>query len=349
MNSQLKSLNILLLGLALTCQLFCQQHKALGNRGDLRIMFYNTENFFDTINDPLHNDDEYLPGSPKNWNSIKYREKTMHVFKVIAAVGGEQPPEIVGFAEIENRQVLEDIIYKTPLEKFKYNIIHKESDDPRGIGVGLIYRPDKIKCLKYEFIKVVFPWDLKKRTRDIIYFEALAKKDTLHLFINHWPSRMGGQKKSNPNRRLVALLLKSKVDSILALNRHAKIIITGDFNDQPRNESIAVVLGAVKPDQRINNLKLYNLSWALKDSCHCGSYRYGAQWNMLDQFIVSGSLLTDNKHLSTCLQCVHVGDFDFLLLPDSKYGGYKPFRTYQGPIYKNGYSDHLPVYLDLHL
>jgi predicted extracellular nuclease len=350
MSNPLKFLLFCLTAVSTDCQILCQKHlvyPVADDRGDLRIMFYNTENFFDTINDPSHIDEEYLPTSQKKWDRARYREKTLHVFKVIAAVGGVQPPEVIGFAEIENRKVLEDIIYKTPLEKFKYNIIHQESEDQRGIDVGVIYRPDKIKCIKYEFIKVIYPWDPKKRTRDIIYFEALANKDTLHMFFNHWPSRMGGQKKSNPSRRLVALILKTKVDSILTINSHARIIITGDFNDQPKNESIAVVLGAAKPDEKISNRKLYNLSWSLKDNCHCGSYRYGAQWNMLDQFIVSGAMLTDTKHASTCLQCVHIGDFDFLLLPDTKYGSYKPFRTYQGPIYKNGYSDHLPVYIDI--
>jgi predicted extracellular nuclease len=317
-------------------------------RGDIRIMFYNTENFYDTIDDPHHNDEEYLPTSEKQWNYKRYREKTMHVFKTIVAVGGIQPPEIIGFAEIENRKILEDLIQHTPLEKFNYKIIHKESDDKRGIDVGVIYRPDKIKCLKYDFVKVVFPWDNKKTTRDIVYFVAATKKDTFHVFVNHWPSRMGGQKKSNPNRCFVASLLRHKVDSIFSTNNAAKIIITGDFNDQPRNESLATILDAEKPVEIADKHALYNLSWALKDSCHCGSLRYGAQWNMLDQFIVSGSLLRDNTRLTTCVYCVHIGYLDFLLIEDTKYGGYKPFRTYQGPIYKGGYSDHLPVYLDLY-
>ena len=317
-------------------------------RGDIRIMFYNTENFYDTENDTLHDDEDFLPTSVRKWDQPRYREKCMHVFKTIAAVGGVQPPEIIGFAEIENRKVLEDLIFKTPLEKYTYKIIHKESDDKRGIDAGLIYRPDRIKCLKYDFIKVVFPWDRKKTTRDIIYFEAMAMKDTIHVFINHWPSRMGGQKKSNPNRRFVALLLKNKVDSIFTQHPGAKIIITGDFNDQPRNESLSIVLAAEKPAHDFKLKHLYNLSWPLKDSCRCGTYRYGATWDMLDQFIVSASLLTDRNSLSTCLNCIHIGDFGFLLLEDTKYGGYKPFRTYQGPIYKGGYSDHLPVYLDLY-
>jgi len=334
-------LNILLNG---------QQKKSsssLTNRGDIRIMFYNVENFYDTIDDPLHNDDDYLPNSIKKWNYSRYRQKALHVFKTIVAIGGLQPPEIVGFAEIENRKILEELIFRTPLEKYRYKIIHKESDDKRGIDVGVIYRPDKIKCIRYDFIKVVFPWDPERTTRDIVYFVAVAKEDTFHMFINHWPSRMGGQKKSNPARCFVALLLKHKVDSIFQMNPLAKIIITGDFNDQPHNESLSKILHAEKPSGNIVNPMLYNLSWTLKDSCRCGSLRYGAQWDMLDQFIVSGSLINDTSRLSTCRHCVHIGDLDFLLMEDPKYGGFMPFRTYQGPIYKGGYSDHLPAYLDL--
>jgi hypothetical protein len=189
--------------------------------------------------------------------------------------------------------------------------------------------------------------DRKKTTRDIIYFKALIKKDTLHVFVNHWPSRLGGQKKSNPNRYFVSQLLRQKVDSLLKINPCAKILITGDFNDQPRNESLSLVLGAKKPTKIFQCSDLYNLSWALKDSCKCGTYRYGAQWNMLDQFIISGSLLIQTSLLSTCRECVHIADFNFLLIEDTKYGGTKPFRTYQGPLYMHGFSDHLPIYIDL--
>jgi hypothetical protein len=324
------------------------QDAYFNKRGDIRIMFYNTENFFDTIDDPLTADNEFLPGSELNWDKSRYYTKINHIYQTIAAVGEDSPPEIIGFAEIENRKVLSDLIYHSPLEKCNYKIIHKDSPDPRGIDVGLLYLPDKIKYLKSEFIEINFPNHPEKKTRDILYFKCLVNGDTLNIFINHWPSRKGGQKKSEPYRKLVASILKQKVDSLLRINPLANIIITGDFNDQPDNKSLSVSLGALKESQNTETGKLYNLSWSLKENCQCGTYRLSSNWDMLDQFIVSGSLLKTRNIIETCSQCIHIGQYSFLLKEDQKYGGFKPFRTYTGPAYKGGFSDHLPVFLDLY-
>jgi predicted extracellular nuclease len=329
-------------------QLTRAQGPEFQKRGDIRIMFYNTENFFDTIDDKLTQDNDYLPGSKLNWDNSRYRGKIKHIYQSIAAVGELSPPELIGMAEIENRKVLSDLIYLSPLEKYNYKIIHKDSPDPRGIDVGLLYRADKIKCLQSAFFEIVFPGNQRKKTRDILYFKGLINNDTIHLFINHWPSRKGGQKKSEPNRKLVASILKQKVDSLLTINPVANIIITGDFNDQPEDKSLSLYLGAIKDSEITNDGKLYNLSWPLKEDCNCGTYRLGANWDMLDQFIVSGSILKPNNNILTCNQCLHIGEFSFLLKEDEKFGGFKPFRTYLGPAYKGGFSDHLPVYLDLY-
>jgi hypothetical protein len=145
----------------------------------------------------------------------------------------------------------------------------------------------------------------------------------------------------------VAQILKAKVDSILAINPCANIIITGDFNDEPHDESLTRGLLASIPGEHHVCASLYNLSAPLYDTCKCGTYRYKAHWNMLDQFIVSGNLLLSDNGLKTCNECLHVAQFDFLLIEDKKYGGSKPYRTYLGPIYKGGFSDHLPICLDL--
>jgi predicted extracellular nuclease len=317
-------------------------------RGNIRIMFYNVENLFDTKNDSLTDDDEFLPESDKKWNGYRYREKIMHLFKIIAAVGEAQPPEIVCFAEIENKHVLDELIKNTPLEKYRYEIVHYDSPDSRGIDVGLIFRPDRIIQIASQSIRISFSDHPERKTRDILYFKALTKNsDTLHIFVNHWPSRRGGQYASNPFRLQVAQRLKSKTDSLLSLNPNANIIITGDFNDEPQDESLAAGLNAKSNTDSILCASLYNLSAMLYETCHCGTYRYRAQWNMLDQFIVSGNLLIDKKQLYTCADYLHIARFDFLLEEDQKYGGTRPYRTYQGPVYRGGFSDHLPVYLDL--
>jgi hypothetical protein len=309
-------------------------------------MFYNTENLFDTIDDPLTSDNEFLPGAQSRWNKGKYYKKLRSIYQVIAAVGEERPPEIIGFAEIENKKVLNDLISKTPLEKYPYKIIHKESPDQRGIDVGLIYRADMVTCTSFDFITIHFPGNKNKTTRDILYFKALINNDTLHVFVNHWPSRRGGQKKSDPARFIVAGVLKHKIDSLFKLNSKANIAITGDFNDEPQDKSLSSILGACKDAAQIQTRSLYNLSWSKKINCNCGTYRLGNTWEMLDQFIVSGSLLSTGN-ISTCLECYHIGEFKFLLNEDNKYGGYRPYRTFLGPAYKGGFSDHLPVYLDI--
>lgn len=322
---------------------------AEGERGNIRIMFYNVENYFDTRDDPLTADEEFLPESEKNWNFYRYREKTLNLFKTIVAVGESRPPEIICFAEIENKSVLFELIRNTPLEKYEFEIVHYDSPDIRGIDVGLIFRKDMIKKLASQKISITFPFDTLRTTRDILYFKGLTPhSDTLHIFINHWPSRRGGQQVSEPYRILVAQVLRSKCDSILKLNSCANIIITGDFNDEPYNESLSQGLGAVPAVEQYHCSILYNLSALLVEECKCGTYRYRAYWNMLDQFIISGNLLLPQSNLKTGKECLHIANFDFLLIEDKKYGGTKPFRTYQGPVYKGGFSDHLPIYLDLY-
>ena len=309
-------------------------------------MFYNTENFFDTLDDPHTNDAEFLPHGKKEWTSWRYYEKLQHVFQVIAAVGESSPPDIIGFAEIENKSILTDLVHKTLLEKYPYKIVHKDSPDLRGIDVGLIYRKDKLKCLGYHFFRIDFPNGHARKTRDIVYFKALIQRDTLHVFVNHWPSRWGGKKKSEPGRMFVASVLKSKTDSILKLYPCARIVIMGDLNDDPTDPSLTQSLGAKVTADTPQCGELYNLSAVLRESCHCGSLKYGAGWNMFDQFIVSGGTL-GTKGIHTKVSAVGVASFPFLLTQDAKYGGHQPFRTYQGPVYKGGFSDHLPVYLDI--
>lgn len=320
-----------------------------GERGQIRIMFYNVENYFDTSNDSLTADDEFLPESDKNWNYYRYKDKTINLFKTIAAVGEFRPPEIICFAEIENKSVLYELVKNTPLEKYNYDIVHFNSPDIRGIDVGLIFRSDILKKISSQPIPISFPNDPHRTTRDILYFKAhIQQSDTIHLFVNHWPSRRGGQNISKPYRMRAAQVLKIKTDSILKLNPCANIIITGDFNDEPHNESLSTYLATKLIKESSDCSSLYNLSGMLQEKCKCGTYRYRSQWNMLDQFIVSGNLLFSQGKLITCDECLHIARFDFLLIEDKKYGGYKLFRTYQGPVYLGGFSDHLPIYLDLY-
>ncbi|MCD4834771.1 MAG: hypothetical protein K8R31_13315 [Bacteroidales bacterium] len=319
------------------------------NIDSYKIMFYNVENFFDTFDDSLKNDEEFLPEGNRFWNNHKYYTKLNQIYKVIIAIGGWNPPAIIGLSEIENRKVIEDLVNNTPLVKFEYKIVHKESPDRRGIDVGLLYRKELFHPLYYEAIPINFPDNPESKTRDILYVKGIAKNsDTLSIFINHWPSRWGGQLESEDRRLFVASVLKAKVDSIFKSNSQSNIIITGDFNDYPHNKSINKVLNASQEFDQIIDNELYNLSSFLYKSKNVGTYKYQGEWGVLDQFIVSGNLLVKENKVFTSLDDIYIFDADFLLEPDEGYFGYKPNRTFIGYKYNGGYSDHLPTYLILH-
>ncbi|MBN2611491.1 MAG: endonuclease [Bacteroidales bacterium] len=321
----------------------------ISKRGDCRIMFYNVENLFDCKDDPRKNDNEFLPESKRYWTEQRFRQKLNNIFKVIAAAGESQPPEIIGFAEIENRYVLEQLVNNTPLSKYPYSIVHFDSPDERGIDVALIYRPDKVKKISEKIIRIKYSPTGNRATRDILYLSfKVGKKDTLHLFVNHWPSRYGGQIASEKYRIFVANFLRARTDSLFARNINAKIILMGDFNDEPHNKSIRETLKAEKVESTILPGRLYNLSDDHKNPHVQGSHKYQGNWALLDQAMVSGSLMIKSGVY------VPPGSFTifsapFLLEADKKYLGTKPRRTYTGFSYNGGFSDHLPVYIDLYV
>jgi len=317
------------------------------NKRDIRIMFYNAENLFDTYDDINKRDEEFLPGGEKHWTNYRYKQKLNNIYKVITAVGEWDPPEIVGLCEIENRNVLEDLVTKTPLSKFKYKIVHRESPDERGIDVALLYIEDRFRVLRSDFIQVVFPFDKSLKTREILYVKGIFYTDTLHLFVNHWPSRSGGQYESERKRLTAAALLNQKIDSVFSVDPLAYIIVMGDFNDEPEDKSLISLAELTYKQENVFDKKLYNLCYYLKQEQKTASYKYRGTWEMFDQFIVSGSLLNKQSSIYTTENDVYVFMQDFLLEKDEGNFGFKPFRTYSGYRYINGYSDHLPVYLDL--
>jgi len=330
-------LKLFVIGISVLClSLHSQQPYGISQRGDYRIMFYNVENLFDTVNNPRTDDEEYLLEGTKRWNSYKYWEKLKKIFQVIAAVGEESPPEIIGLCEVENSTPLYNLVYDLPLSKYKYKIIHKESPDLRGIDVAILYRYDKVKLLSKKFIRVKVRENPNWTTRDILYAKLKTTTDTLHVFVNHWPSRWGGELRSKPYRLAAAEHLKKAVDSVQKSNPAAKVIIMGDFNDEPQNESV----------QRLLSTTIINLSDTLERKCRCGTLKFKSEWQMFDQILVSKALLTDGK-LMLNQNSLKVFNPEFLLLRDNSYGGNKPFRTYLGPRYQGGYSDHLPVVFDL--
>jgi len=195
----------------------------------MRVMFYNVENLFDIYDDSLKQDQEYLPEGDRHWNETKYYNKLQNIAKVIIGVGEWNSPDIIGLAEIENRNTLNDLLNKTPLSELGYQIIHQESPDRRGIDVALLYRENQLTKINQHFIEIKFPFNnSKSKTRDLLLAEfKTTNNDTLDVFINHWPSRYGGQFKSEPNRLYLASVVRNNTDSLMHVSKQRKIIIMG--------------------------------------------------------------------------------------------------------------------------
>lgn len=329
--------------------LFSQEGFDGSFRGEsgLRIGFYNTENLFDTSDDPTKRDEEFTLDGAKRWSNKRYYDKLNKLSKVVVSVGGWEAVEVMAFCELENEKVLRDLIDETPLKGKGYKHIHYESPDRRGIDVGLIYRPDKIEALTSQVIPIRFPWDSTYKTRDIleVLFQTLSG-DSIYLFVNHWPSRWGGQLETDRSRRFVASVLKERVREIQKLDTKARIIIIGDFNDTPENASIREVLNAIPAtaSESFRDTNLINLSQTYKKVD--GTHKYQGEWSIIDQVIISGGLF-NSKTTRVRNNAADAYKGEFLFVPDEKFGGNKVNRTYLGMKYQGGYSDHLPVYLDL--
>lgn len=347
-----------IIALASICAISCKTNKETVEdkfneqltRDSYRIMFYNTENLFDTINDPDKNDDEFTPQGAKYWTGYRYRNKLTNISKVIIGAGGWELPQIVGLSEVEHRKVVQDLIYKTPLNKSDYKIIHQESPDSRGIDCALIYRKKFFTPISENFIPVIWPKRIGSgSTRDILYVKGVTnQKDTLHIFVNHWPSRWSGQMETEAKRIYVAELVKQHTDSILKIEKDANIIIMGDLNDHPTDKSLIYGLKAQTEYDKIKHNQLYNLSYYLQEIKKLGTHKFQGQWGILDQIIVSGALLDTASTLHTSIDDAHVYNPDFMLVPDEANTGKQVFRTYIGYKYQGGYSDHLPTYIDLY-
>ena len=304
--------------------------------------FYNVENLFDTIDDKYTIDEQFLPNSEKNWDSEKYNEKQENLAKVIAAIDKEMPL-FMGFAEVENKRVLEDLISQKKLQRGNYGIVHHESPDKRGIDVGMIYQKDYMNILSSKNIEVSLQSDPDFATRDILYIHAeLKDQDEVHIFLNHWSSRRGGEKETEHKRVRAATILRSNVDALLRKNSLAKIIILGDFNDYPTNKSIYVTLNA-KGIPDFQNGQLFNMAYKLEKE-EKGTYNYKGDWGMLDQMIVSEGLYSADKGVKVAYDKCLVLQEEWMMYTDKKYGDKKPSRSYGGPKYFGGYSDHLPIY-----
>jgi len=300
------------------------------------IGFYNLENLFDTKDDKNVLDDDFTEDSPRNWNTDRYNNKLRKLGKIIKKLGKENqshPPVIVGVAEVENEGVLYDLINSKHLKDHGYQFIHFDSPDERGIDTALLYRENYFKILESEAIPLYIANTNGQRdyTRDILYVKGKLENNVIHLLVNHWPSRRSGFDETVYKRKAAAVKNREIINDIINEDPDAKIIIMGDFNDNPTSESIIT----------LKDTDFYNPMDLLLTN-ETGTLNYRGKWNLFDQIIISNNFL---KPHNNPLQFVESNIFNPIELQEfaGKYKG-NPFRTYIGDKFLGGISDHFPVY-----
>jgi len=291
------------------------------------ISFYNVENLFDTI-DGVNDDAEFLPTAKSQWITKRYEEKLTHIRTVLTELG---KPIIAGFGEIENSQVVRDIIRNQ--KDFKnYGLVHYDSKDARGIDVAMIYDSCKLKLQQSGLIRFVLPGDTIATSRDIVWAKYKFKKELIFVLVNHWPSRRSGVEASDPKRMKAAESAKSFIDSVLTTDKNAKIILMGDLNDHPEDKAPQLIAKSLSP-------------MIVKESGKFGgSYNYKGEWEIIDHVFVSEGLKNTGK-VKVIPNSGKINAFPYLL--EEYKGQIVPFRTYAGSKYLGGYSDHLPVSIEI--
>ena len=290
----------------------------------LTLVELNCENLFDCHHDSLKQDTEWLPASVRKWTPDRYWRKVNNIGQEIISCSQESLPDLVALVEVENDSVLRDLIRRSLLRNAGYEYLMTESPDVRGIDVALLYQPFSFRPICYDYLDVT-PLEGMRPTRDILYVQGeTISGDTLHVFVVHAPSRFGGEKVTRPNRRVV---MERLIGAIRLLPPDAKVIIAGDFNDYADSPSLLY----------LEEHALHNVTKGVVGSHGAqGTYRYDGQWESIDHILVSPALLG-------FVEQVYINDAPFLLEEDKKYGGLKPFRTYNGYRYQRGFSDHLPL------
>lgn len=308
-----------------------------------RVIFYNVENLFDTINDREINDEDFLPASKQQWNTKKYQVKLKHLAKVFAAMLDTTQPLVIGLCEVENRKVLEDLIEQPPLKKFKLGIVHRDSPDERGIDCALLYNKEIIEPVFDATLPVNFPFETKDKTRDILYFKAfMGEEYSIYFFVNHWPSRRGGEEESEHKRLAAANILKAKIENIYLGEPYARVVVMGDFNDNPTDQSILDLENVNKKSKTQPLVNLMETHWDKKEF----TLKFNGEGDIFDQFIVSENLLDVKSKYMVRHSAAQIFSPEWLLFNHPKYGTI-PNRTYASGKWTGGYSDHLPVYFDI--
>ncbi len=317
------------------------------SQNTLRVMFYNVENLFDTEKSDKKNDGDFIPTGKFYWTPGRYYNKLNNLAKVITSAGEWNNPAIIGLCEVENERCMTDLTKHSLLRAQDYRYVITHCADRRGINIALMYQRDQFKYLSHQSYKIKFPKNPRKVTRDILHVSGLIQTgDTLDVFVCHFPSRVGGEQRSESDRIQAATILKTKTDSLMLVRKNFNIIIMGDFNDEPTNLSITQTLQALPVEKDTKSQALYNLFHKYVKQNNVGTYKYRQQWNILDQIIVSGNLFNKENKFHVLPETTTIFQRDFMMIKDPSNSGKKPFRTYTGMKHTGGYSDHLPVFVD---
>lgn len=325
--------------------MWSQQLKPQAQYNMAIIGFWNVENLYDTLNDRWKNDEEFTPEGTNAWNGTRYRHKLNHLSEVIAQMGKEISPDgpaVLGLCEIENKFVVSDLIHQPALIARKYQLVHIEGPDFRGVDPSFIYNPKYFKVKQAHAIPVKLITDTAHRTRDILMVKGLFLNEPTVFFVNHWPSRRGGEMASRPNRNRAAQILRRVCDSLLQLEPELKIVIMGDFNDDPINESIKKGL-ITSGNYQSNTAHVYYNPMEQLYADGIGSLAYQDSWNLFDQIIINKPWIQPEFN-NWGIYKARVFNKPFLKSDFGNFKGY-PFRTYSGGSYTGGYSDHFPVYV----
>jgi predicted extracellular nuclease len=299
---------------------------AVSQKKSESIAFYNVENLFD-VEDGPNDDSEFLPDSKNQWTKERYEEKLSHIRKVL---GDLSYPMIVGFCEIENEGVLKALI-SGDQNLANYGTVHYDSPDARGIDVGFIYNKTKLSVISSGKIRFTLPGDTEPKSRDIVWGKFVAKKDTIFAMVNHWPSRRTDD--SEPKRIKAAESARIFIDSVLKVNPNAKIVFMGDLNDHPSDKAPQLISSKLTP-------------MISKSSGEFGgTHQYNKEWDVLDHIMVSPGF--QKGKLKVLPNSGKIHSFSYLI--EEYKGNKQPFRTYVGAKYLGGYSDHLPVSIQVKL
>jgi predicted extracellular nuclease len=319
--------------------LMVQQCTVAAQEATLNIMFYNVENLFDTLDNPLTADEEFTPSSELAYNSERYQEKLTNLSRVVKSAFDNDLPDILGLCEVENRAVV--VHLATQVAPKTFGVFHIESPDERGIDNAILYDRSRLSILDSGLIPIDLGED-ERPTRGVLWAKFIVANShfEFYVFVNHWPSRYGGEEESNWKRMMASEALSKHLFELNKTTPNAAFMVMGDFNDHPSNESMLALSNCDKGPC------LVNLCAAFEDT-EAGSYVYKGEWGVLDQMLVSKNLLANSLEYSTSQDLVGFVKKDWMLYESSSDQKFFPSRTYGGTKYFGGYSDHLPVILVL--